>query len=111
MSSININGVTITSGRNIVVRGGQVTVDGQDVTPDAKVINITVTGNVDRIEADVCQQLSVTGDVGNVSTVSGDVNVEGNINGSVQTVSGDVDCGGSIGGNISTLSGNIKHRK
>lgn len=111
MSTIVINGVTIRDGRNIMVCNGRVIVDGKDITPDAKDISISVNGNIDRIEADICQKISVTGDVGSVATQSGDVEVGGNIKGSVQTMSGNVDCSGSVAGNISTMSGKIKCRK
>ena len=109
-STVVINGVTITGGRNVTIRNGKVIADGVDVTPDAKEISITVNGNVDKLEADACSKISVTGDVGSVKTQSGDVDVKGAINGSVQTMSGDVDCGGPIGGSVSTMSGDVKHR-
>lgn len=111
MASININGVTV-SGTSIVVRNGKVIVDGKDVTlADVKEINVTITGNVDKLEVDACQTISVKGDVGNVKTLSGTVTITGDVKGSVQTMSGDVDCEGSITGSISTMSGNVKHRK
>lgn len=109
MNTITINGVTITGGRNITVRDGKVTVDGVDVTPDAKTITIAVTGNVDRVQADACSSILVTGDAGSVATQSGDVDVGGGVKGSVQTMSGDVSCG-PIGGSVSTMSGDIRHR-
>lgn len=111
MNRININGVTITIGRNVSIVGNRVIVDGKDVTPDAKDIRIEVAGNVDRLEVDCCSSISVTGDAGSVSTQSGDVDIGGNIAGSVQTMSGDVDCGGTIGGSVSTMSGDVKHRR
>ncbi len=111
MNRTVINGATITGGRSINIRNGRVIVDGKDVTPDAKEINITVSGNVDKLEADACQKISVTGDVGSIKTMSGDVDVAGNVQGSVSTMSGDIDCGESIGGSVSTMSGDIKHRK
>lgn len=92
------------------ISGGRVIVDGKDVTPDAKEITISIEGNVDKLEVDACSKISVTGDVGHVKTLSGDVDVSGNVSGSVQTMSGDVDCGGSISGSVSTMSGDIKHR-
>lgn len=67
-STIVINGVTISGGRNVTIRNGKVIVDGKDVTPDAKEINISVTGNVERLEADACQKISITGDAGSVTT-------------------------------------------
>lgn len=111
MNSIRINGLTITAGRNISVVGNRVFVDGKDVTPDAKDIKIEVAGNVEQLEVDACNSVSITGDVGHVVTQSGDVSIEGSVGGSVQTMSGDVDCGGSIAGSVSTMSGDVKHRR
>jgi len=111
MNTIRINGVTITAGRNITVNNNRVFVDGKDVTPDAKDIRIEVSGNVERLDVDACNTVTVTGDVESVITQSGDVDVGGAIGGSVQTMSGDVDCGGSIAGSVSTISGDVKHRR
>ncbi|WP_050384567.1 hypothetical protein [Bradyrhizobium pachyrhizi] len=108
MNSIRINGLSIVGGRTITVTSNHVFVDGKDVTPDAKDIRIEVSGNVDRLEADACNLISVAGDVGSVSTLSGDVSVSGAVGGLVQTMSGDVDCG-PVGGSVTTLSGDIRH--
>ena len=109
MSSIKINGNTYT-GNNIVVSNGKVIIDGKDVTGDSKEINIKVEGNIDTLTIDACNKLEIAGDVSNVKTLRGDVDITGNVNGSIQTMSGDVDCG-NVGGSISTMSGDIKHRK
>jgi hypothetical protein len=108
MSTVTINGVVIqTSGRgNITIHGGHITVDGKDVTPDAKEISIVVNGSLASLEVDSCDKVSVTGDVGKVSTISGRVDISGNVAGSVSTVSGRVDCG-NISGSVSTVSGRI----
>lgn len=111
VTRISVNGLTVSGGRSVVISNGKVIVDGKDVTPDAKEINISVEGNVEKIEADACSKISVTGDAGSVNTQAGDVDVGGNVGGSVQTMSGDVDCGGSIGGSVSTMSGDIKSRR
>ena len=112
MNRIMINGVVIESsgGSNISIRNSRVLVDGKDVTPDAKEITIVVNGAVERLEADACDKISVTGDVGDIKTMSGDVDITGSVSGSVKTMSGDVDCG-NIGGSVSTMSGDIKHRR
>lgn len=110
MNTIKINGITISAGRNISITNNRVFVDGKDVTPDAKDIRIEVAGGIERLEADACNTISVTGDVGNIATQSGDVDVTGSVAGSIQTMSGDVDCGGSVAGSISTMSGDVKHR-
>lgn len=113
MASISINGVVISgvSGGSVVIRNGKIFVDGKEVTPDTKEINIIINGNIDKLEADACQTISVTGDAVHVKTMSGDVTITGNVKGSVQTMSGDVDCGGNIVGSVSTMSGDIRHRK
>lgn len=109
MNSISINGMNINASGSIIVSNGKITVNGVDVTPDAKEINIVVNGDTDKIQVDACNELFVTGKVGHIKTMSGDVNVSGDIEGSVQTMSGDVDCR-KIGGSVSTMSGNIRHR-
>lgn len=45
MADIRINEVSV-SGRSVRVSNGQVTIDGIDMTPDTKHINIELTGNV-----------------------------------------------------------------
>ncbi len=105
---ININGTTIiSSGRgNVVISNGRVVVDGKDVTPDAKQINIEVHGDLQAINADACDQIHVTGSVGEVRTTSGDIQC-GDVSGSVQCMSGDVSCG-RVAGSVSTMSGDIR---
>jgi hypothetical protein len=110
VATIKINGITIT-GSNIVNINGRVLVDGKDITPDAKEITISVNGNIEKLEAAACLKISVTGDVGRIKTLSGDVEVSGSVNGNVETMSGDVDCGGSIAGSVKTISGDIKSRR
>ena|ERR1035437_3204031 len=113
MSTITINGNTISgnlSGRNISITNNKIIIDGVDVTPDSKEINITVSGNIEKLSADCCNKIQVTGDVGSVKTQSGDVEITGNVNGSIQSMSGSVDCG-NVSGNISTMSGSVKHKK
>lgn len=110
MNTISINGVTITGRGNISIVNGKVLVDGKDVTPDSKQISIVVNGNIEYIDADCCEKIEVTGDVNDIQTQSGDVEVVGDVKGSVQTMSGDVKCS-DIGGSVKTMSGDIKHRK
>lgn len=109
MSIITINGSTY-SGSSITVNGNQVIIDGKNVTPDSKVINISVNGNIEELKVDVCTKVEVEGSVKNITTKSGDVEVTGDVYGSIQTMSGDVDCG-NIQGSVSTMSGDIKHKR
>jgi hypothetical protein len=111
VSRVTINGVSISSNGNVTIVNNRVMVDGKDVTPDAKEITISIEGNVNELSVDMCSKVSVIGDVGKVKTVSGHVDVSGDIKGYVETVSGDVNCDGSITGDVETISGDIKSRK
>lgn len=106
-STISINGTTFTTtGRgSISISNGRVTIDGKDVTPDAKIISIEVHGDIQSISADACEKITMTGSAGSVRTQSGDVEC-GPVSGSVSTMSGDVRCGG-ISGSVSTMSGDV----
>jgi predicted ThiF/HesA family dinucleotide-utilizing enzyme len=106
-SSVNINGV-VYSGRNIQVNGGRVMIDGHDYTPDSKIINIEVNGNIGELKVDACAKLTVVGRVDKLSTMSGDVNC-GEVGGNVKTMSGDVHCG-SVAGGVETMSGDVHRR-
>lgn len=108
MSIITINGNTF-SGSNIIVTNGKVLINGKDVTPDSKEINISVVGNIEQLKVDACNKVSVEGNVQSISTKSGDVEVSGDVDGSISTMSGDVDCG-HVKGSVSTMSGDVKHR-
>jgi hypothetical protein len=103
-STISINNVSVT-GRSIVIRNNKVIIDGVDVTPDAKQINIVVNGSVDELDVDYCEKLEISGDVGRAQCGSGDINCN-NITGGAQTGSGDIDCG-DITGNVQTGSGDV----
>jgi hypothetical protein len=109
MATITINGQTFT-GDNMIISNGRIVVNGNDLTPNGKEINIAINGNIDRLEVDACQKVGVIGDVGNIKTQSGDVDVKGNVKGNIQTMSGDVDCQ-QVFGSVSTMSGDISHGK
>ena len=108
-----INGVSY-SGNNVTVCRNKVIIDGVEVTDknaiDGKIINITIDSPVDKLHVDACESIKIIGNVGDVSTLSGDVDIEGSVSGSVKTMSGDVDCG-AISGSVTTMSGDIKTRK
>ena len=108
---ITINGVAqaIRGFNNIQCAKGQVIIDGVDVTPDSKIVNITVTGDVRNIEGSF-SDIKIEGNVtGEVNTGSGDIEIGGNVGGSVKTGSGDVEIGGSVFGSVRTGSGDITH--
>jgi hypothetical protein len=88
--SVTINGVTYSGSVNIS-SDGSVIVNGANECVLDKGISITV---------------EVSGDVQNIKTMSGDINVSGNIGGNVKTMSGDV-FAKNIDGNVSTMSGDV----
>jgi len=102
---ITINGVSYANDNASVV-GNKIIIDGKDVTPDAKNITIHVDGNIDNLSVDCCNKLTVNGNVGELKTLSGDVDVTGDISGNVETVSGDVEAS-VIHGSVKTMSGDI----
>lgn len=108
-STIIINGVKY-SGNNINMLNNKVVIDGINVTPDAKNITISVEGNISTLSVDMCNKINITGNIGSLSTVSGDVEITGEVGGNVGTVSGDVKCG-NISGSVKTVSGDIKNKK
>ena len=123
MSTIIINGNRY-NGDNITVRNNKVIIDGKDMTPDSKEINITVEGNVEDLDIDYCNNIEINGNVNNLRSGSGDVTCNDvqngvqtgsgdvdctNINGYVQTGSGDVNAE-TITGSVKTGSGNIKYK-
>jgi len=86
---IRINN-TNYSGSSVTISKGKIIIDGIDVTPDSKKIDIIVDGNINKLNVDSCDSLKVTGDVDTLSTMSGDVDITGNVTGNVKTMSGDI---------------------
>ena len=123
-STVTINGQTYV-GRNVVVNGNTVFVDGKDVGIRDRKVVIQITGDVGDIEAG-SGTVEVTGKSGAIHSGSGSVTVHGNVggdvkagsgsikigqrvDGSVKSGSGNIDIGGGVMGNVSTLSGDIRH--
>jgi hypothetical protein len=107
---ITINGKTITTnGGSIQVGNGKIIIDGVDMTPDSKEINIEVIGNVDLLEIDTCSKVKITGDAKTVKSHNGNIDIGGNISGDVSTHNGNINCA-NVGGSVTTRNGNIKHR-
>ena len=104
MSQIIINEKSF-SGRNVIINNNKVIVDGIDVTPDTKEINISVEGNINELTVDVCKTINVNGNVHELQTTSGDVQCN-DVNNGIKTTSGDVECN-NVTGNIQTTSGDV----
>ena len=111
MNIVTVNGKTYkVEGKVSIVNGtvfanGKKVQDYEEAEKDEKKINISIEGDVEKIDVDVCDSITVSGSVKNIKTMSGDVKVHGD----VKTMSGDVDCG-NVAGDVSSMSGDIKKR-
>lgn len=104
-------------GETIVVRNGRsVTVNGQKVKASrGQNVQLRLVAFADGKEIDqqfVCPPTSkfevrVQGGVGGISTMSGDVIVDGSVSGAVTTMSGNVTVTGDAFGGVSTMSGPV----
>jgi hypothetical protein len=70
-----------------------------------RAFNITIQGTVERIEN--CDQVTVNGNVSKVKTVSGAIEITGDVTGDVESISGAIHCG-KVAGKVRTVSGDIK---
>lgn len=107
---ININGKSY-SGDNLSVINGVVYIDGNKVdSTDEKVINISVEGNVDKLEVDSCNSIRVAGDCGTVNSKNGNLSIGGNVGGDVTNKNGNITCS-RVGGSVDNKNGNISYIK
>lgn len=104
---VTVNGQRYEGGSSVVVSGGRVLIDGRDVTPEGKTINIEVSGNITNLDVDACQHVSVTGDVQTAKVGSGNLIVTGNVSGDARVMTGDVNVGGDVRGKVNTSVGNV----
>lgn len=112
MTQIFRNGKYITiNSNNVSIINGQVFVDGKPVNEfdsdkEEKVVNITINGNVERLEVDVCETIKITGDCKRVHTHNGSIEIGGNVSGDVHTNMGSITCG-DVSGDVHTNMGSI----
>ena len=94
---IKSNGkVTTIKGGSIQIVNGKILTDGKEVeeiNTDEKVINITIEGNVERLEVDYCNELTVNGTAKRVHTQCGNVTIKGDVSGDVHANCGSITCG------------------
>ena len=96
-------------GRCIKISGNKVIIDGKDVTPDSKEINIEIQGDIELLDVDYCEIIHVKGTVNKINIGSGDIRCD-DVSGDIQIGSGDVDCE-NVQGNIRTGSGDVSYRR
>lgn len=93
-SIVTINDKTYM-GDNITMKGRTVIVDGKEQDSiDNPIINITVDG-----------------DVGEVTNSGGEINITGNVTNNVNSSQGNIDVSGNIQGDVRTSQGNISFKK
>ena len=107
MANMTINNQSY-SGKSISITNGKVIIDGKDVTHEGKEINISVEGNIEKLECDYANEIDVIGIVGKLSNGSGDVNIKGEVEGDIKSGSGDIEIEGNVSGGITTGSGDVK---
>ena len=104
----------IINSNNVSITDGQVFVDGKLVNEfntdkEEKVINITISGNVESLDVNYCQNLKITGDCKRVHNQNGSIQIGGNVSGNVHTNMGSITCG-NVEGDCHTNMGNISRR-
>lgn len=109
-SSVTINNVTY-SGRNISIDNDKVVIDGVTQTTSlVGPITVTVNGSCESVST-ISGAINISGNAGSVHATSGDVSVQGSVEGAIKTISGDVKVVRPHTNNINTISGDIKVTK
>ncbi|MGL4353037.1 MAG: hypothetical protein ACRCTP_03725 [Aeromonas popoffii] len=107
MNKVEINGRSF-SGKNITIDSKGVVIDGKRAELGSELVfNVTVIGEVQSIDG--ANSVKVTGPVGSVKTMSGEVEC-GDVTGNVSTMSGDITAN-NIAGSVKTMSGDIIYKK
>ena len=101
MNTITINGQTISSSGNIIIRNGKVTVDGKEIA-NIDASEIVIHGSVEKLDTDL--SVNVNG------IVHGNINAGGSVN--CDEVKWNVIAGGSVncddvGGSV-TAGGSVR---
>lgn len=117
MSKIFINGSCIEMEGPLSMRNGkwydglgnEIDMNNLEGVKDAKTINITIEGSIDRLNIDHCNTITVNGNVRKVDTGSGNVSCKV-IEGDADTGSGSIHCD-TIMGDADTGSGSIHANK
>lgn len=117
MATIIINGKTIrvegslsmVNGKWYDGAGCEIDMNNLEEVKESKTINITIEGNIEKLDVDCCNTITVNGNVRKVDTGSGNVSCKV-IEGDADTGSGSIHCD-TIMGDADTGSGNIQANK
>lgn len=108
MAKITIN-EKVYEGNNVNIGDNKIFINGVDVTPEGKTIDIKIEGNLESLEFEACRTCIIVGDVlGDVSSNSGNISVRGNVKGEVGSTTGSIEIAGDIHGEVCTNSGNVR---
>lgn len=100
---------TITiSGKQVSIRGGKATVDGEEYAIEGVSLTVVILGDVNVLDVEACSTSEITGSAGKVKSMSGQITCN-NVEGDASTMSGNIICQ-TLHGSASTLSGNEVHR-
>ena len=103
-----VNGIRY-EGKSISITDGKVIIDGKRVdTGNAKEIKIEVHGDIEVLDVDICDYVTVDGNVGDVKLSQGDITIKGSAMDSVTNSQGDITIGGDLNGDAKNSMGNIK---
>jgi len=105
-----ING-KVYKGDNIFVSGSKVFVDWKkvDISEDEKNIVINVTADIESLQVDVCDSISIKGNCGSVSSKNWSVNINGDVAGDVTNKNWYITCV-DVGWNVDNKNWDIRHR-
>ena len=109
MANISVNNITY-KGSSISISNNKIVINGIDVTPNSREITIQIDGDVETVNIDYVNKISVNGNVGKIKCTNGDVDITGTVKNSVESINGNISCG-DVGGNVSTMNGSVKIRK
>ena len=108
---IKINNRTISysdSKNNLSITSKGIFLNGKNILTGSEVgspLNIVIEGDIDKLETS--SDLEINGNVGNITSNSGDIDISGGVSGNIELNSGDIDISGGVGGNVKTTSGDI----
>lgn len=110
---LNKTFTSIKSGRNTSVTIDCMTFNGDNIIGDKIIMQdgeVIVDGVIQAGELVGDVKIVINGDVKNIETSSGNVEVRGNVSELIETQSGDVTIGGEVNGHIDTMSGVVSAR-
>lgn len=102
---------SFTNIRNMTIQDGRTIIDGIPIEEwnnrnEILVVNITINGDIDSLDVDSCDTITINGNAANVNTKNGNVRVSGNIEGNAESKNGNITAN-TIKGNAETKNGNI----